>query len=472
MRQWRFGEIREFTDAGNGGAPVCDVVGTTSPHLVDLLGDIVDRLPEPTAGLDLLKMRPCLRGKGFGESLDVPRAAGGVENAADAGLLEQQQLGVAGNPPGEVNAHSGESARDRRIEWQDLHRVGSPDARTKRCHGGAHHIHPGIPLSHHRRRRDRMYRRSAVIGAAQHVGHPCPQLPGRTELRDGHELVIVGGQPEADLMQCVEGSYSGSGLQAQVVKARAEHTRQFPGGAGPTVVESRSVDGDRPHAALAGHGGGHRKNFLDSAGVGPTQSGGERVGTEVDRHRRAPCVVGSGHQGKHRPGRDREMRTGVQHYRREFEVHTLQPTVELPGRHPAGTDTQHQRTHAVDKRAEYGGIALRGGAGEVRRRELLGYLPAGQYVTVAVSAAHERPLTRQRRFAQSINRGVERVNLKALVGRRVQQSLRFVGEFGPIPSIALGNHLGDGTAPPRALQFYRHRRLPLSRGSRRRLVSG
>ena len=129
------------------------------------------------------------------------------------GLFEQQQLGVAGNPAAEVDCPSRESTRDCCIERHYLHGVGSTNARTESRHRRAHHIHPGIPLSHHRQRRDGMYRRRAVIRVAHHVGHPGPQLSHRTEFSDRHELIVIGRESEADLVQRVHSGHPGRSQQ-------------------------------------------------------------------------------------------------------------------------------------------------------------------------------------------------------------------------------------------------------------------
>ena len=46
-----------------------------------------------------------------------------------------------------------------------------------------------------------MLRGRAGVGRADHLGDPRPQLARRPELRDGHELVVVGGEAETDLPQ-------------------------------------------------------------------------------------------------------------------------------------------------------------------------------------------------------------------------------------------------------------------------------
>ena len=107
----RFSQVGELTDTGDRGATVCDVIEPDSPNSVDLFNDVFTGQPETAAGLDLLKVRPCLGSKGFGELFDVPRAARRIQDTTDMGLLEQKQLGIAGDPPGEVDTDTGISAR-------------------------------------------------------------------------------------------------------------------------------------------------------------------------------------------------------------------------------------------------------------------------------------------------------------------------------------------------------------------------
>ena len=52
-----------------------------------------------------------------------------------------------------------------------------------------------------------------VVGVAQHVGHPRPELPSCAEFCDGHELVRIGDEPEADAAHRVADTDSGAGLQ-------------------------------------------------------------------------------------------------------------------------------------------------------------------------------------------------------------------------------------------------------------------
>ena len=61
----------------------------------------VQRGGQAAGPLDLGEPVPRRPGEGVGERLDVPGAAGRVEHAGQVPLLDQQALGVAGDPPGE-----------------------------------------------------------------------------------------------------------------------------------------------------------------------------------------------------------------------------------------------------------------------------------------------------------------------------------------------------------------------------------
>ena len=62
---------------------------------------LAQRGEHPAAALDLLDQRPGLRGQLLGQALDVPAAAGRIDDPAELALLEQDELGVARDAPGE-----------------------------------------------------------------------------------------------------------------------------------------------------------------------------------------------------------------------------------------------------------------------------------------------------------------------------------------------------------------------------------
>jgi len=50
--------VRPIVDTGDGRTAVGDVLRTPAPDLVDLFGDVIAGLAEPTTGFDALEMRP------------------------------------------------------------------------------------------------------------------------------------------------------------------------------------------------------------------------------------------------------------------------------------------------------------------------------------------------------------------------------------------------------------------------------
>ena len=200
-RQRRFGQVWVFVDTGERGAPVRDVVDPAVAHLGDLLGDEVPGLDEAAPLLDLPEMRPRLLGEPLGEVLNEPRPGRGIEHPPDMGFLQQQQLGVTGDPPREAGRDPRESAGDRDVERLDEHGVSTTDTRPESRQRGAQHVHPRVALGHHRQRRDSVHGRGAAVGFPDNLGNPRPKLARSTQLRDGHELVVVGGESETDLPQ-------------------------------------------------------------------------------------------------------------------------------------------------------------------------------------------------------------------------------------------------------------------------------
>ena len=168
---------------------------------IDSVDEFDRGLDEPAAGFDVLKVLPRLFGQLFGEVLDEPRSAGRVEHPPDVGFLQQQQLRVAGDAPAKPGAMPGNPFGNRHIERVHQHRVGTADARGERGQRGAQHVHPRIALRHHRQRRDGVHGGGTGVRLAHHFGHPGPQLARGAQLRDRHELVVIGGETEADLPQ-------------------------------------------------------------------------------------------------------------------------------------------------------------------------------------------------------------------------------------------------------------------------------
>ena len=97
------------------------------------------RRQHPAAALDLLDQRPGLRGQLLGQPLDEPAAAGRVEHAAQLRLLEQDELGVARDAPGEWRGRA-----QRVVERQHRDAAGTAGGGGERRHRAAQDVHVRI----------------------------------------------------------------------------------------------------------------------------------------------------------------------------------------------------------------------------------------------------------------------------------------------------------------------------------------
>ncbi len=115
-------------------------------------------------------------------SLDVPGAARRVDDPGDVGFLDQQRLGVAGDPAGERVRQP-----DRRVEGQHGDRVGAADAGREAGQGGAQDVVPRVAAGHHRPGGDR------VLPLPRGVGGDAARWATRAQSRRAaRSLAIVG----------------------------------------------------------------------------------------------------------------------------------------------------------------------------------------------------------------------------------------------------------------------------------------
>ena len=137
-----------------------------------------------------------------GEVLDEPRTARGIEHPADVGLLEQQQLGVARDSPRETRVRFRGIRRESRRRTDAPSTVSAPPTpaakaatvvRSMFTHGSRCAIIASEVVA--------CTVAAPASGLPDHLGHPRPELARGTQFRDRHELVVVGGEPEADLAE-------------------------------------------------------------------------------------------------------------------------------------------------------------------------------------------------------------------------------------------------------------------------------
>jgi len=111
LRQSGFGEVRILVDAGDRGAPMRDVVGASGGYCADLVGNVATSLDESAPRLDGLEVLPGLLRQLFGEVLDEPRPASGVQHPATwdsssssswvfRAMRRAKLRAVPGKPPG------------------------------------------------------------------------------------------------------------------------------------------------------------------------------------------------------------------------------------------------------------------------------------------------------------------------------------------------------------------------------------
>ena len=97
-----------------------------------------------TGPLDLLEAGPHGIRDLVGERLEVPRAATGVGDPADVGLVGEQDLGVAGEPPAEPLGQA-----EHGVVGQHGDGVGAADRGAEGGQGAAQHVDPGVLAGEH-----------------------------------------------------------------------------------------------------------------------------------------------------------------------------------------------------------------------------------------------------------------------------------------------------------------------------------
>ena len=99
----------------------------------------LDRLGHAAERLDLLDQPLGRARQARGQMLEVVAAAERIDDVADAGLLGEDQLGVAGDPGREVGRQ-----RQRLVEGVGVQRLGAAQHRGERLDRGADHVVVGV----------------------------------------------------------------------------------------------------------------------------------------------------------------------------------------------------------------------------------------------------------------------------------------------------------------------------------------
>ena len=154
---------------------------------------------------------------------------------------------------------------------------------------------------------------------AAQFGHAAPDLAGRTQLRDGRELISCDGEPELESSQRVLDRPPGRGERSQIGHADRGRDRDFLRVRRTGVVVDGGVDGGDPQPRGRAHQGGEptqdgEVGLVTGAGPDP-----DRVGTERAAER---DVIGGQVKQDRRRGLD--VGAGVERDRRQVEEHPVE----------------------------------------------------------------------------------------------------------------------------------------------------
>ena len=132
-------------------------------------------------------------GEVVGERLDVPGAARRVDHPRQVRLLDQQRLGVAGDPPGERRRQRPSAASN----GSTVTASAPPTPAAKPATVARSRFTHGSRRVHHRRRGDGVLALAPCrVGRAAGLEHPRPQPARGAQLGDRRELVGGGGVAE------------------------------------------------------------------------------------------------------------------------------------------------------------------------------------------------------------------------------------------------------------------------------------
>ena len=356
-------------DAGLGAGG-----GLLDPQFGDPLADGLGHAP--VRG-HLGDMRPGPLGELVGEPLDVVGPAPGVDRAGGAGLLLQQQLGVAGDPGGEVGGQ-----RQRLVEGVGVQRLGVTLGGGHRLDAGSRDVVERVLGGQRPTRGLRMGAQGKRFGAlgAESADQFAPQQPPGPQLGDLHEEVHPDApeerQPRRELVDVQAGFQAGF----DVVDAVGQGVGQLEIGCGTGFLDV--VTGDRDGVELRHLGAGVGED------VGDDPHGGlGRIDVGVADHELFEDVVLDG------PGeflRRHALLFGGHHVQRQDRQHS--PVHRHRHRHSAQVDAVEELAHVqdgVDRHPGHADVALHprvvgvvaavGGQVEGHRQALL---PGGQVAPV------------------------------------------------------------------------------------------
>ena len=355
------------------------------------------------------------------------------------GLLQQQQLGVAGHAPPKLAGGSRKAVGDA-VERLHQHRIGTTDAggeaasvvRSMFTHGSRSDIIGSDVTA--------CTRGGAGVRLTHHLGDARPELARGAQLRDRHELIVVGGIAETDLPQRIRHRDATFSEQPQVGNRRPRRCRPVPTTRSAPVVECRAVDGDRAHSAA--ESGDFRRGRRRRR---PRSAAGRALNGAVNGSAPGPPTAGSADPRPDRSAGDQRLSggdivgagsttTGTRSRNTPSSSRSSSAGGHTPGPPTRSTSALTPSVKATNS-APFTAVGRRGSAGGKR----FGDLPAGLDVAQRVTTPDIGPPPGQRRLRQRVQAGVQRADRETLVGRRIQQPLRLSGQVG-LPPGALRQH--------------------------------
>ena len=220
-----FMNVGKFAGAGQRLFAARDIFRPLPGGLGDLSlkGAARERRRQAAGLFDFLEQGVSFLDQGVGQGLETAGAGGRIRDLAEIRLLQQHELGIAGEAAGESVGQA-----KRLGERQDGDRIGAAQAGGKDRDGGAQQIHPGVAPGHHPPGRLAMDADRPGFEAAGALD-PGPQAAQGAEFGDGQKFVGVGGEAEIDFFPRRVEIDPASFQRPQSGKAAAKRKGQFLG---------------------------------------------------------------------------------------------------------------------------------------------------------------------------------------------------------------------------------------------------
>ena len=174
--------------------------------------------------LDFLDMRPSAANDLVGEGLDIVGAAPRIDDLADAGLVLDIELRIAGDTRGEVRRQ-----RDSLVQRVRVQRLGVAESRAHSLHRRAGHVVERILRGERPTGRLAVGTQShrLVVGAAHLLDDLRPEHASRAHLRDFHEVVLADSPEEGQTLRKGVDLQAGLDTGADILEAVGQRVAEL-----------------------------------------------------------------------------------------------------------------------------------------------------------------------------------------------------------------------------------------------------